>query len=106
MPDPEFSVVMNDLLTAADAFQQQSGVLSQMMPSDGPQPVPSGGDTAIDNAMHQAAQLLGELHSQLATAISRHGTDLQDAHDKYYKTETQLGQVASELIKIISPSTI
>lgn len=106
MPDPEFSVVMNDLLTAANAFQQQSGVLTQIMPGGGPQPVPSGGDTAIDNAMRQAAQLLGELHSQLATAISRHGTDLQDAHNKYYKTETQLSQVASELIKTISPDPI
>jgi hypothetical protein len=102
MADHDFSVFMADLLRAAGVFRQQSGLLSQIMPGGGGA-VPNAGSQDVDSAMRQAAQLPGELHSQLASAISHHGTDLRDAYDTYDKTDIQLSQLAG---RITNPDTI
>lgn len=91
-----FKVLMSDLLKAADVFQQQSGVLSRVMPGDGPV-VPDGGASDINQAMQAAAQLLGTKNAQLAAAISQHGTLLQDAHAKYANSESDLANLAYQI---------
>jgi hypothetical protein len=91
-----FTVLMSDLLKAADVFQFQSGVLSTVMPADGPV-VPDGGGVGINQAMQQATQLLGTKNAQLAAAISRHATGLRDAHAKYANSETDLSNLATEI---------
>jgi hypothetical protein len=98
----DFQVLMSALLNAADVFQEQSGVLSNVMPADGPV-VPDGGATDINQAMQAATQLLGTKNAQLAAAISQHATGLRDAHAKYANSESDLAKLAYE---ITNPDTI
>jgi 4-aminobutyrate aminotransferase-like enzyme len=91
-----FKVLMSDLLKAADVFQDQSGVLSTVMPADGPV-VPDGGGAGINQAMQAAVQQLGTNNAQLAAAIGRHATRLRDAHAEYANTESHLADLAYEI---------
>lgn len=97
-----FQVLMSDLLKAADVFQGQSGVLSEVMSADGPV-VPDGGGADIDQAMQAAARQLGTMHAQLAAAISQHATRLREAHARYAKSESDLAKLAYQ---ITNPDTI
>jgi hypothetical protein len=91
-----FKVLMSDLLEAAGVFQDQSGVLSTLMPADGPA-VPDGGGADINQAMQAAAQQLGTNNAQLAAAIGRHAIRLRDAHATYANTEGHLAKLAYEI---------
>ncbi len=91
-----FQVLMSALLKAADVFQEQSGVLSRVMPADGPV-VPDGGGADINQAMQAAARLLGTMNASLAAAISQHATGLGDAHAKYANSESGVAKLAYEI---------
>lgn len=91
-----FQVLMSDLLKAADVFQVQSGVLSRVMPDDGPA-VPDGGGAAINQAMQQATRQLGAENAQLAAAISQHATRLREAHATYANSESDIEKLAYQI---------
>jgi hypothetical protein len=91
-----FQVLMSDLLKAADVFSVQSGVLSRVMPDDGPV-VPDGGGAGINQAMQQAARQLGTENAQLAAAISQHATRLREAHAKYANSESDVANLAYQI---------
>ena len=91
-----FQVLMSDLLKAADVFQEQSGVLSRVMPAGGPA-VPNGGGADVNTAMQAAVRLLGTMNAQLAAAISQHATRLRDAHAKYANSESDIENLAYQI---------
>lgn len=92
-----FQVLMSDLLKAADVFQEQSGVLSRVMPAGGPA-VPNGGGADVNTAMQAAVRLLGTMNAQLAAAISQHATRLRDAHAKYANSDIDVASLANQII--------
>jgi hypothetical protein len=91
-----FQVLMSALLKAAGVFQEQSGVLGNVMPGDG-LAVPDGGGAGVNQAMQQAVQLLGTRNAQLAAAISHHSTLLRQAHTTYAHAEKDLENLATEI---------
>jgi predicted component of type VI protein secretion system len=91
-----FQVLMSDLLNAATVFQEQSGVLSRVMPAGGPV-VPDGGGADINQAMQAATQKLGSLNAQLAAAISQHATRLREAHTEYANSENDVENLAYQI---------
>jgi predicted component of type VI protein secretion system len=97
-----FQVLMSQLLTAAGMFQEESGVLSRVMPADGPV-VRDAGGADINQAMQTAVGKLGTMNAQLAAAILQHATRLQDAHTKYANDESDLANLA---FKITNPDSI
>jgi hypothetical protein len=97
-----FQVFLADLLTASHVFQEQGQALSAVMPSGGPS-CPDGGSPGIDHAMQGAAQLLGLLHSQLATVIGQHATRLQAAHTRYSAADNAAAKLAYD---ITNPGTV
>jgi hypothetical protein len=97
-----FQVFLADLLSGADVFQEQSGVLGKIIPPGGPA-CPDGGSPDVDQAMRAAAQVLASLQSQLGTAVDQHATRLRGAYDKYAKTDANLASLAYE---ITNPGTV
>lgn len=91
-----YQVFLADLLKTAQAFQEQAGVLSAIMPAGGPA-CPDGGSADIDHAMQGAAQLLGVLHTQLTTVISQHAARLRAAHARYSGAERQAAGLAYQI---------
>jgi hypothetical protein len=102
MSGDDFQVLMSDLLKAAKLFQEQSSVLSNVIPPDGPV-VRDGGGADVNHAMQAAASQLGTMNAQLAAAIGQHATRLQDAHTKYANDE---GDIAKLAYDITNPDSI
>lgn len=77
-----FQVMVADLAQASGTFHDEAGVLTAVMPPDGPACPNCGGDGA-DEALQTVVEALGALHMQLASVIDGHAQKLQTAHDKY-----------------------
>jgi hypothetical protein len=88
-----YAVFLTDLLKTADVFDEQSKVFETIMPDGGPA-CPDGGAADINHAIQGAAEMLGSLHTQLATVMSQHATLLEAAHTRYSRAENQLSKLA------------
>lgn len=86
-----FQVFLSDLQKASGVFHSESGTFEAIMPDSGPA-CPDGGSGDIDQAMKAAMNLLGLLHSQMATVIGQHSVKLQDAHDNYERVDSGVAQ--------------
>lgn len=93
----QYTVILDDLVGAADTFHREAKAFAAIVPTDGP-PRPDGGDAAVNGMMQCVLEALGGLHLAVAGAVDNHGGQLQTAHDNYQKCEVSMRELYDDLI--------
>jgi Family of unknown function (DUF6317) len=98
-----YSVVMDDVLSMAQAFKKESGVLSGAVSAAGVS-APDGGDGVVNSALSGALKAAGMATGQLAAVIGSHGDKLNTAYQKYLTAEQSSAQLCQELTTLVAGS--
>ena len=98
-----YSVVMDDVLSMAQAFGKESRTLSGAVSAAGVS-APDGGDGVVNSALSDALRAAGMATSQLAAVIASHGDKLNAAYGKYLTAEQTSSQLCQELTSLVAGS--
>ena len=98
-----YSVVMDDVLSMAQAFVKESGKLSAAVSEAGVS-TPDGGDGVINAALSGALKAAGMATSQLAAVVGSHGDKLNTAYKQYLDAEQASAKLCQELTGLVAGS--
>ena len=83
-----YEVVFDELGKAASEFSAQGVAYANTMPHK--LVCPAGGDDTIDKMLNLSLQVLYEMHTILAQAVSAHADKLDYAHRNYKHVELEV----------------